>query len=127
MFQGKSRRFGRRSNGRGHQSHRTNGHMQTMLRSNSFSNNRPRNNFRATQNPEKLLEKYNALAKDAMSAGDITSCENFLQHADHFIRIIKDKNKDQSTANIINKSIVDDKQPTENGDIEQENVIKNNE
>ena len=62
-----------------------------------------------------------------MSVGDTTSSENFLQHADHFVRIIKDKNKDQNKANVINKPIVDDKQPTENSDIEQESAIKNKE
>ena len=123
MFQRKSRRFRRRPNGRGHHSHRKNGPSLSLMGQNSFSSNRPRNNFRATQNPEKLLEKYNALAKEAMSVGDKTSCESFLQHADHFTRIIKDKNK----ANIVNKPIVEDKQSAENSGIEQENTIKNNE
>ena len=128
MFQRKSRRFRRRPNGRGYSPH-GNGHAQIRLRSNSFSNNQARNNFRAIQSPEKLLEKYNALAKEAMSSGDKTSCENFLQHADHFIRIIEDKNKDkdQNKTNIINKSIVDDKHPSENNDIEQVDVTKNKE
>ena len=116
MFQRKSRRFRRRPNGRGHQHHRKNGHTQSVLRNNSFSNNRPRNNFRSTQNPEKLLEKYNALAKEAMSVGDKTSCENFLQHADHFTRIIKDRNK----TNNVNKPVVEGEQPTQNSGTEQE-------
>lgn len=122
MFQRKSRRFRHRPNGRDRSSY-GNGSAQAGLRPNSFSNKQMRNNFRPIQSPEKLLEKYNALAKEAMSSGDETSCENFLQHADHFIRIIEDKNK--SKANIINKSIVEDKQPSENRDIEQEEVTKN--
>ena len=60
-----------------------------------------------------------------MSSGDITSCENFLQHADHFIRIIEDKNKDRSKINIINKSTIDDKRPAEDSEIKQEDVTKN--
>ena len=89
----------------------------------------PRNNFRPTQSAEKLLEKYNSLAKEAMSLGDKTLCENYLQHADHFMRVVEDKskNKDQSKANIINKSIVDDKRPSENSEIKQEDVTKNQE
>ena len=128
MFQRKSRRFRRRSNGRGHMSHGNN-HMQTRLRSNSFSNSQVRNNFRAIQSPEKLLEKYNALAKEAMSSGDETLCENFLQHADHFIRIIddKNKNKDQSKVDIINKSIAKNTLPSENNNIELEDATKNKE
>ena len=112
MFQRKPRRFRHRSNGRDRVRH-GNGHTRTGLRSNSFSNNQTRNNFRTTLSPEKLLEKYNTLAKEAMSSGDVTSCENFLQHADHFIRIIEDKNKDRSKINIINKSTIDDKRPAE--------------
>ena len=126
MFQRKPKRFRHRSNGRDRVRH-GNGHTRTGLRSNSFSNNQTRNNFRTTLSPEKLLEKYNTLAKEAMSSGDVTSCENFLQHADHFIRIIEDKNKDRSKINIINKSTIDDKRPAKDSEIKQEDVTKNKE
>ena len=126
MFQRKPKRFRHRSNGRDRVRH-GNGHTRTGLRSNSFSNNQTRNNFRTTLSPEKLLEKYNTLAKEAMSSGDVTLCENFLQHADHFIRIIEDKNKDRSKINIINKSTIDDKRPAEDSEIKQEDVTKNKE
>ena len=126
MFQRKPRRFRHRSNGRDRVRH-GNGHTRTGLRSNSFSNNQTRNSFRTTLSPEKLLEKYNTLAKEAMSSGDVTSCENFLQHADHFIRIIEDKNKDRSKINIINKSTIDDKRPAKDSEIKQEDVTKNKE
>ena len=128
MFQRNRRGFRRRSNGRGRSS-QENGYMQARSRSNSFSNNQTRNNFRPTQSAEKLLEKYNSLAKEAMSLGDKTLCENYLQHADHFMRVIEDKskNKDQSKANVINKSTVDDKRPSENSEIKQEDVTKNQE
>ena len=128
MFQRKPRRFRRHRNGRGPLSH-GNGSMQSRLRSNSFSNSQTRNNFRPTQSAEKLFEKYNTLAKEAMSSGNETLCENYLQHADHFMRIVEDKskNKDQSKANVINKSTVDDKRTSENSDIKQEDVTKNQE
>ena len=128
MFQRNRRGFRRRSNGRSHSS-QENGYMQARSRSNSFSNNQTRNNFRPTQSAEKLLEKYNSLAKEAMSLGDKTLCENYLQHADHFMRVVEDKskNKDQSKANVINKSTVDDKRPSENSEIKQEDVTKNQE
>ena len=128
MFQRKQRRFRHRSNDRD-RSPRENGYMQVRSRSNSFSNNQTRNNFRPTQSAEKLLEKYNSLAKEAMSLGDKTLCENYLQHADHFMRVVEDKskNKDQSKANVINKSTVDDKRPSENSEIKQEDVTKNQE
>ena len=126
MFQRNRRGFRHRSNGRSRSS-QDNGYMQARSRSNSFSNNQTRNNFRPTQSAEKLLEKYNSLAKEAMSLGDKTLCENYLQHADHFMRVIEDKskNKDQSKANVINKSTVDDKRPSENSEIKQKDVTKN--
>ena len=126
MFQRNRRGFRHRSNGRSRSS-QENGYMQARSRSNSFSNNQTRNNFRPTQSAEKLLEKYNSLAKEAMSLGDKTLCENYLQHADHFMRVIEDKskNKDQSKANVINKSTVDDKRPSENSEIKQEDITKN--
>ena len=66
---------------------------------------------------------------EAMAAGDKTTCENFLQHADHFTRIIgdKNKNKDQNRSNIVNKSIAEDKQASQNNNIGQEEVTKNKE
>ena len=128
MFQRKPRRFRRHRNGRGPLS-RENGSMQTRLRSNSFSNSQTRNNFRTTQSAEKLLEKYNALAKEAISSGDKTLGENYLQHADHFMRIIEDnnKNREQSKINIIDKSTVDAQRPSENRETKQEDVTKNKE
>ena len=128
MFQRKPRRFRHHRNGRGQQLH-GNGSVQTGLRSHSFSNDQARNNFRPTQSAEKLLEKYNDLAKVAITSGDRISGENYLQHADHFMRIIEDKSKsrDQSTVNVINKSTVDDKRPSENSEIKQEDVTKNQE
>ena len=59
MYHRKSRKFRRRSNGRGHLPHGGDrGHIR--LRSNSFSNSNEqiRNSFRNIQSAEKLLEKY---------------------------------------------------------------------
>ena len=128
MFQRKPRGFRRRSNGRGRSSHE-NGYMQARPRSNSFSNSQTRNNFRHTQSAERLFEKYNTLAKEAMSSGDKTLSENYLQHADHFMRIIEDKNKnrDQNKVDIIDKTVSGDKPSLEDNNIKQEDVIKNKE
>ena len=126
MFQRK--RFRPRSKNRGYQRH-SNGNGQMRLRSDSFSNDHRKNNFRSTQSAEKLLEKYNTLAKEAMSSGDKTLSENYLQHADHFARIIEDKNKnrDQSQDNIIGKTKAVDNSPSKDINIKQEDVIKNKE
>ena len=87
MFQRKPRRFRGHQNGRDRLSH-GNGYKHMRPRSNSFSNGQIRNNFRTTQSAEKLFEKYNVLAKEAMSTGDKTLGENYFQHADHFMRIL---------------------------------------
>jgi hypothetical protein len=100
MFQTKQRRFRGRANGRRHTSHR-NGSGQNQPRVNTFTNSQPRNNFRPFQSAQKLLEKYTNLAKEAMSAGDKTLSENYLQHADHFIRVIDEKNKNRPQTNSI--------------------------
>ena len=125
MFQRKPRRFRRRPNGRNHISH---GGIndKTGLRNNSFSDGQPRNNFRTFLSAEKLFEKYSSLAKEAMSSGDKTLSENYLQHADHFIRVIEDKNKNrnQIRVNVVSKPIEDDKRLSVDGAIDQNNNNK---
>jgi len=60
----------------------------------SFSNN---NNFqrktpgRNNHNASKLHEKYNNLAREALSTGDKIMSENYFQHADHFKRILNEQ------------------------------------
>jgi hypothetical protein len=124
MFQKKPRRFGRNSNGRSHRPHGGTG-MQTRPRTNSFSNAQPRNSFRPSMSAEKLFEKYTNLAKEAMSSGDKTSSENFLQHADHFMRIIEDKNKNrlQSKVNVIDKPIEDKNKIPDSVAIKENNKV----
>ena len=61
---------------------------------NNFSNNE---NFqrkisgRNNHNASKLIEKYSNLAREALSSGDKILSENYFQHADHFTRILKEK------------------------------------
>ena len=126
MFQRKTSRFRHRSNGRGHRQ-RGGGPGQIRLRSKPFSNGQPRNNFRPFLSAEKLFEKYSTLAKEAMSSGDNTLSENYLQHADHFMRIIEDKNRNQNLTKLdtADKSVEENKHTSENSQINQVNVIKN--
>tara|TARA_B100000029_G_scaffold151244_1_gene146364 strand:- start:1682 stop:2062 length:381 start_codon:yes stop_codon:yes gene_type:complete len=126
MFHRRPRRFRRRQNGRSHQSH-GNGNVQARIRSGSFISNQSRNNFRSTQSAEKLLEKYNNLAKEALSSGDKTSCENYLQHADHFTRIIEDKNRNkvQSKNDITTKSETDSKSLPDSEMLEKKGILDN--
>ena len=60
----------------------------------SFSNNE---NFqrkvpsRNNHNASKLIEKYNNLAREALSSGDKILSENYFQHGDHFTRILNEQ------------------------------------
>ena len=46
---------------------------------------------RNNHNAPKLIEKYNDLAREALSNGDKILSENYLQHADHFTRIFNER------------------------------------
>ena len=128
MYQNRPRRFRRHSNGRKHQL-RDNGGTQARLRSNSFSNSQTRNHFRTPQSAEKLFEKYNTLAKEALSSGDKTLSENYLQHADHFMRIIENKNTNQNQNKVQtdDKLSVGDKDLIKNSSVNQYKTIKEKE
>ena len=58
-----------------------------------------RKNNRNNGNVEKLISKYNELAREALSNGDKILSENYYQYADHFLRISseqKEKQKEKS-------------------------------
>ena len=67
-----------------------------------------RNNVsRNPHNLERIIEKYKNLAKEALSSGDKILHENYLQHSDHFSRILSEvvsdklkNNSNQNTENI---------------------------
>jgi|TARA_B100000949_G_C13924932_1_gene302396 hypothetical protein len=90
--------FRRRSNGRGFR-RQNNDNEGRRLISGAFSNARGKNNFKPHQSVEKLLERYKLLAKEALSSGDRTLSENYLQHVDHFERIISQKKSNQNGNN----------------------------
>ena len=126
MFQRRSRRFRRRPNDKSKML-RGGSNNPIRLRSNSFRNEHTRNNFKSSLSAEKLFEKYTSLAKEATSSGDITLSENYLQHADHFMRVIEDKNRirNQNRVNIADKPIENNKNSSVDNTISQDNKIKN--
>ena len=123
MFQRKPRRFRRRPNGRNHISH---GGIndKTRLRNNSFSDGQTRSNFRTFLSAEKLFEKYSSLAKEAMSSGDKILSENYLQHADHFMRIIEDKNKNQSKVSLVDIPVKNNENLPDSDNISKNSELK---
>ena len=94
----RSRMFRRRSNGRDFR-RQSNSNENNRLIAGSFSNARVKNNFQPHQSVEKLLERYKILAEEALSSGDRILSENYLQHVDHFERIISHKNSNQNENN----------------------------
>ena len=52
---------------------------------------------RGNGNVQKLISKYNDLAREALSNGDKILSENYFQYADHFLRVsLEKKEKDVS-------------------------------
>ncbi len=68
----------RKRNGNGHKSRLDFTHNSDFRRRNPGRNN---------QNAAKLIDKYNDMAREALSNGDKILSENYLQHAEHFSRI----------------------------------------
>ena len=103
----------RKRNGNGH---KINGEFNNNL---DFKRKNPgRNN----QNASKLIDKYNDLAKEAISNGDKILSENYLQHADHFARILQSR----EIAKEINlNSSNTDKTISENNNHKENNEEKN--
>ncbi|MGH1399068.1 MAG: DUF4167 domain-containing protein [Alphaproteobacteria bacterium] len=69
--------------------HRSRGNQQRRggnQRMQVFDSNGPDVRIRGTAN--QVAEKYIALAKDASSSGDIVLAESYLQHAEHYQRVI---------------------------------------
>ncbi len=94
----------------------------------NFSNNE---NFkrkvpgRNNHNAPKLIEKYNDLAREASSNGDKILSENYLQHADHFTRVMNERESIRRERFSENKS-EDQANLSEETKIQNEETLKNN-
>ena len=97
---------GFRRNGNGH---KTNGDF------NNGSSFRRRHPGKNNQNAAKLVEKYNDLAREALLNGDKILSENYLQHSEHFSRILisqensRNYNENSSETNANNQTDVQTK------------------
>ena len=92
-FRNNNNNNNRRSNfRRNDRSYKSNGERQKF--SSNFANNenfKRKSPGRNNHNAPKLIEKYNDLAREASSNGDKILSENYLQHADHFTRILNER------------------------------------
>ena len=125
----------RNNNGRRNSFRRNDRNYKSNGDRNKFSNNfSSTENFqrkapgRNNHNAPKLIEKYNNLAREALSGGDKILSENYFQHADHFTRILSEQenykknkiteknneitlNNEKREQEVINKTV--DKKPSE--------------
>ena len=98
---------GFRRNGNGH---KPNGDFNN---GSSFKRRYPGKN---NQNAAKLVEKYNDLAREALSNGDKILSENYLQHSEHFSRILisQENSRNHSENSVQNNEVGKIKVETEN-------------
>ena len=86
--------------------------------SNFIRKNAGRNNH----NAPKLIEKYSNLAREALSNGDKILSENYFQHAEHFIRVLEEKdiqtNKVQAAKEVVKQDIEPDQKNLNDSDLE---------
>jgi len=105
----------RNNNGRRNNFRRSDRNFKSNVERNKYSNNFSNTeNFqrkvpgRNNHNAPKLIEKYNNLAREALSSGDKILSENYFQHADHFTRVLKEKEIQKKTFYKDNNSVKSD-------------------
>ena len=66
----------------------------------NVSDFKKKNYYRNNTNSAKLIQKYSDLAREALSNGDKILYENYLQHAEHFVRISENFSNSNSEKNL---------------------------
>ena len=108
------RRRGGSLNSSSSNSHNSNGNF-------NFNRNGSMNNI---HNVEKTMQKYQQLAKDAQSNGDPVLSQNYLQHADHYLRRYNELNVKRE--NLTDKISLEEKSLTKEESSEKESQPKTN-
>ena len=83
---------------------------------------------RNNHNAPKLIEKYNDLAREALSNGDKILSENYLQHADHFTRILNERESFKREKNLeekLDENIKETNELSNNIDVSEKNLKDN--
>ena len=86
-----------------------------------FNRNGSMNNI---HNVEKTMQKYQQLAKDAQSNGDPVLSQNYLQHADHYLRRYNELNEKRE--NLTDKIITEEKSLPKEQSLEKDSHLKTN-
>ena len=71
----------------------------------SISNFKRKTPGRNNHNASKLIEKYTDLAREALANEDKILSESYFQYADHFTRVLSEREKNQSIKEIKNSEI----------------------
>ena len=87
----------------------------------NFNRNGSMNNI---HNVDKTMQKFQQLAKDAQSNGDPVLAQNYLQHADHYLRRYNELNERRE--NTTDKTSTDQKQLLKEENTEKESQILTN-
>ncbi|MCV6584092.1 MAG: DUF4167 domain-containing protein [Marinibacterium sp.] len=58
-----------------------------------FDSSGPEGKVRGT--PQQIIDKYNQLARDAQLSNDRVAAENFQQHAEHYLRLLSEAQREQ--------------------------------
>ena len=87
----------------------------------NFNRNGSMNNIHSV---EKTMQKFQQLAKDAQSNGDPVLAQNYLQHADHFLRRYNELNEKRE--NIVEKIVTEEKSLTKGESLDEENKTATN-
>jgi len=95
-------------------SHPNNGNL-------NFNRNGSMNNI---HNVEKTMQKYQQLAKDAQSNGDPVLVQNYLQHADHYLRRYNELNERRE--NLVEKTNPEEKSLPKEDSIEKDTQTATN-
>ena len=90
------------------------------------SNFQRKNHGRNNHNASKLIEKYSNLAREALSKGDKILSENYFQHAEHFIRVLEEKENSLNKSQILKDSKTDLKSNDQDKASEPKNNLETN-
>jgi hypothetical protein len=83
--------------------HQKNGNGTGLINDLQNGSNFQRKNYgRNNHNASKLVEKYNSLAREALANEDKILSESYFQYADHFTRVLSEREKNQSIKEINN-------------------------
>ena len=101
-FRNNNRRGRFRSNDRGFKRTGNGLKYQSDFHTNSDFQRKSLN--RNNHNASKLVEKYNNLAREALVNEDKILSESYFQYADHFTRVLSEREKNQSIKEINNSA-----------------------